>query len=179
MSGRAPDATPGLDRYWTQVYDRLRDRARRLLARERPGATLQPTALVHDAWLRALRPHRGGWQGPTHVLAVGVQAMRRLLIDRGRHHHRQKRGGDAVAVSLTAVDLAAPAGLPAADRLALARALETLQSLDPRQAEVVRLRAAGFTVPEVARALGVSTRTVEDDWRHGCAWLRRELVSLG
>jgi RNA polymerase sigma factor (TIGR02999 family) len=159
------------------VYDELRRLARGYLRRERSGHTLEPTALVHEAYLRLIDQTRVDWRGRTHFFAVGAQMMRRLLVDHARRHDRKKRGGDFRQVTLAA-DAAPLLGrsLDRADLLALDDAMEKLSALDSRQARIVELRFfAGLRVDEVAEALGVSKRTVEADWTHARAWLRREL----
>jgi RNA polymerase sigma factor (TIGR02999 family) len=162
------------DRLLPLVYDELRALAGHYLAGERPGHTLQPTALVHEAFVRLAQQSRVDWQGRTHFLAVGAQAMRRILIDHARGRGRERRGGAARRVPLEGLDPAAP--VPAADLLALGEALERLAALDPRQARVVELRClGGLSMDEVAAELGVSKRTVEGDWKMARAWLRRAL----
>jgi RNA polymerase sigma-70 factor (ECF subfamily) len=160
------------------IYGELRHVARRYLGRERQNHTLQPTALVHEAWLR-LRNDRGiDWQGRTHGLALGAQAMRRLLIDHGRHQKRDKRGGGAQPLQLDDLMQAAATGaVPVEDLLTLEAALTRLEAVDPRGAQVVVLRFfSGMSSPEVAEQLGLSLRTVESDWTHARAWLKRELA---
>lgn len=159
------------------VYEELRKVARRYLARERRNHTLQPTALVHEAWLRLRNERRVDWNGRTHVLAIGAQAMRRLLVDHGRGRKRVKRGGRDLRVTLhdwlRAVD---DQPVSVEDAVALDDALTRLAQVDARQATIVELRYfGGLTVSEVADALGVSTRTIEGEWTHARAWLRREL----
>jgi RNA polymerase sigma factor (TIGR02999 family) len=159
------------------MYGELRRMARRYLSRERRNHTLQPTALVHEAWVR-LRNDRGAeWQGRTHGLALGAQAMRRVLVDHGRHQKREKRGGGERAVSLDQLfDAAATGAVPVEDLLTLEAALARLEAIDPRAAQVVCLRFySGMSSPEAAEHLGVSVRTVEGDWTHARAWLKREL----
>mgnify|MGYP001324584111 FL=1 len=167
---------PGLDLF-AVVYDELRVLARRYLSRERPNHTLQPTALVHEAWFRLRKERRVDWNGRTHVLAVGAQAMRRLLIDHGRGQKRMKRGGGAAKSTLHDwLNVAEAVPVSVEDALALDAALTRLAELDPRQASVVEMRFfGGLTVPEVAEALHVSVRTVESEWTHARAWLEREL----
>ena len=159
------------------VYPDLRRLARSYLARERGSHTLQPTALVHEAYCRLVDRDRVSWQGRTHFLAVGARAMRRILVDHARRSKRAKRGGDWQRVTL--VEGRRSTGLTEVDMeqlLTLNSALERLAELDPRQAEILELRFfAGLTVQEVAEALGVSKRTVEGDWAHARAWLQREL----
>jgi RNA polymerase sigma factor (TIGR02999 family) len=160
------------------VYGELRKVASRYLSRERADHTLQPTALVHEAWLRLQNQREVDWQGRTHGLALGAQAMRRLLIDHGRHQKRQKRGGGAPHLELDEVLQAATTrGVPIEDLLTLEDALSRLEAVDPRAAEVVSLRFfSGLSMPEVAAHLGLSLRTVESEWAHARAWLRRELA---
>src|SRR5690348_15740009 len=160
------------------IYGELRRVAGRYLARERRNHTLQPTALVNEAWLRLHKERGGEWQGRTHGLALGAQAMRRLLIDHGRHQKRDKRGGGVQALSLDDIVKAnETGGVPIEDLLTLEAALTKLEAVDARSAQVVILRFfAGMSTPEVAEHLEVSVRTVESDWAHAKAWLKRELV---
>jgi len=146
--------------------------------RERKNHTLQPTALVHEAWLRLQKERGGPWQGRTHGLALGAQAMRRLLVDHGRHQKRQKRGGGAQPIALDdLLKAAATQEVPIEDLLTLEAALSRLEAVDARAAQVISLRFfSGMSTPEVAEHLGVSARTVEGDWTHARAWLRRELA---
>ncbi len=159
------------------IYAELKRVARRYLGRERRNHTLQPTALVNEAWLRLENQHGSEWQGRTHGLAIAAQAMRRLLMDHGRHQKRQKRGGGAAPVALDDLVKAATTGaVPVEDLLTLEAALERLEAVDPRAARVVSLRFySGLSAPEVAQHLGVSLRTVEADWTHARAWLKREM----
>jgi RNA polymerase sigma factor (TIGR02999 family) len=159
------------------MYGELRRVARRYLGRERKNHTLQPTALVHEAWLRLQKERGGPWQGRTHGLALGAQAMRRLLVDHGRHQKRQKRGGGAQPVALDdLLNAAATQEVPIEDLLTLEAALSRLEAVDARAAQVISLRFfSGMSAPEVAEHLGVSVRTVEGDWTHARAWLKREL----
>jgi RNA polymerase sigma factor (TIGR02999 family) len=160
------------------IYGELRRVAGRYLARERRNHTLQPTALVHEAWMRLQKDRAAEWQGRTHGLALGAQAMRRLLVDHGRHQKRDKRGGGAQPVALDELLNAAKTGEVAVeDLLTLEAALTRLEQIDARAAQVVTLRFfSGMSSPEVAEHLGVSVRTVEGDWSHARAWLRRELA---
>ena len=159
------------------MYGELRRMAARYLSRERRNHTLQPTALVHEAWLRLQNDRGGPWQGRTHGLALGAQAMRRLLIDHGRHQKREKRGGGVQPVALDELLAAAETGaVPVEDLLTLEEALTRLETVDARAAQVVMLRFfGGMSNAEVAEHLGVSLRTVEGDWMHAKAWLKREL----
>jgi RNA polymerase sigma-70 factor, ECF subfamily len=159
------------------IYGELRRVAGRYLHRERRNHTLQPTALVHEAWLRLQNERGAEWQGRTQGLALGAQAMRRLLIDHGRHQKREKRGGGAPLLPWDdLLKAAATAAVPIEDLLVLERALTRLEAIDPRAAQVVTLRFfSGMSSPEVAEHLGLSVRTVEGDWAHARAWLKREL----
>jgi RNA polymerase sigma-70 factor (ECF subfamily) len=160
-----------------QIYGELRRVAGRYLGRERRNHTLQPTALVHEAWMRLQNDRGDEWQGRTHGLALGAQAMRRLLVDHGRHQKRDKRGGGAQAVSLDdLIQASAKGAVPVEDLLTLETALTRLEAIDPRAAQVVTLRFfSGMSSPEVAEHLQLSVRTVESDWAHARAWLKREL----
>jgi RNA polymerase sigma factor (TIGR02999 family) len=160
------------------IYGELRHVAQRYLGRERRNHTLQPTALVHEAWLRLRKDRGADWQGRTHGLALGAQAMRRLLIDHGRHQKRDKRGGGAQPVELDdLMRVAATGAVPVEDLLTLEAALTRLEAVDARAAEVVVLRFfSGMSSPEVAEHMGLSLRTVESDWTHARAWLKRELA---
>jgi RNA polymerase sigma factor (TIGR02999 family) len=160
------------------IYGELRRIARRYLGRERRDHTLQPTALVHEAWVRLQNDRDDRWQGRTHGVALGAQAMRRVLVDHGRHQKRDKRGGGVRPVALDDLLHAAPTGgVPVEDRLTLEAALTRLEQLDPRAAQIVALRFfSGMSNPEVAARLGLSVRTVEGDWTHARAWLKREIA---
>ncbi len=159
------------------VYDELRRLAGAFMARERSDHTLDATALAHEAYLRLVDQSRVDWQGRSHFLALGAQAMRRLLVDHARVRRRAKRGGDWRRVTLGYELLPETAGGLGRDEvLTLHRAVEQLAELSPRQAQVVELRFfGGLSVPEVATVLGLSQRTVEGDWTHARAWLRRAL----
>ena len=160
------------------IYGELRRVARRYLGRERQNHTLQPTALVHEAWVRLQNDRGAEWQGKTHGLALGAQAMRRVLVDHGRHQKREKRGGGVQPVVLDdLLHAAATRAVPVEDLLTLEAALSRLEAIDPRAAQVVILRFfSGMTSTEVAEHLGLSVRTVEADWTHARAWLKRDLA---
>ena len=160
------------------MYGELRRVAGRYLGRERANHTLQPTALVNEAWLKLQKDRNAGWQGRTHGLALAAQAMRRLLVDHGRHQKSHKHGGRLQHVEVDDLLHAAQTSeVPVEDLLTLEAALERLEAIDPRAAQVVTLRfLSGLSVPEVAEYLGVSVRTVEGDWTHARAWLKRELA---
>ncbi len=162
------------DRLFPVVYAELRRLAAHYLRAERQGHTLQPTALVNEAYVKLVDQTRADWQGRTHFVAVAAGAMKRVLVDHARHHNRLKRGGRLLAVTLQP-DLVAlsPEGV---DVEAIHDALERLAVIDPRQARIVELRFfGGLSVKEAAEALGVSVRTIEAEWTHARAWLRREL----
>ncbi len=176
MAANGP-AEPG--ELFPLMYAELRKQARRYLGRERQNHTLQPTALVHEAWMKLQNERGVHWQGRTHGLALAAQAMRRLLVDHGRHQKRQKRGGGQAHVAIDDLLKAANTdGLPIEDLLTIEAALTRLEVVDPRAAQVVMLRFfSGMSVPEVAEHLEVSVRTVEADWTHARAWLKRELAN--
>jgi len=159
------------------VYAELRQLARNYMRREPAGHTLQPTGLVQEAYMRLIDQTRAGWKGRTHFYAVGAKVMRRLLIDHARKRGAAKRAAKWQRVTLGAVcDPAHEKGLDPDQLLGLNDALEKLAALDRRQARIVTYRFfGGLTVEQVAEVLGVSMRTVEADWRHARAWLRREL----
>ncbi len=159
------------------VYDDLRALAEKYLRSEPAGHTLQPTALVHEAYLRLVDQTRVDWQGRTHFLAVGAQAMRRLLIDHARGHGRAKRGGDVQRVSLdeSAWGVAGPS-LDFEELLSVDQALEELRRVSERQATIVELRFfSGLKVQEIADHLGLSRRTVQSEWARARAWLEGRL----
>src|SRR6187399_802189 len=154
------------DALFPVIYGELRNVASRYLGRERRNHTLQPTALVHEAWLRLQNERGAQWQGRTHGLALGAQAMRRLLVDHGRHQKREKRGGGIQPIALDDFLKAATIGaVPVEDLLTLEAALTRLEAIDARAAQVVTLRFfSGMSSREVAEHLGLSLRTVEGDW---------------
>jgi RNA polymerase sigma factor (TIGR02999 family) len=156
------------------VYDDLHRVASRQMAGERRCVTLQPTALVHEAYVRLSRQDRAVWQDRAHFLAVAGLVMRRLLVEGARRRAAVKRGGDAVAVTWSEVDGAATG--PEIDLIELDDALERLAELSPRQGRVVELRFfGGLTIAEAAEELGISPATVKLDWALARAWLFRRL----
>jgi len=162
-----------LERLTPLVVSELRAIARRRLRRERGRASLQPTELVHEAFLRLL-DQRVAWRNRAHFLGVAAQAMRRILVDRARRRWAAKRPAAELRVTLTGL----PVGRSAPDvaLLDLHAALEALARFDPRAARTVELRCfGGCSVPEAAEVLGVSESTVARDWRMALPWLRREL----
>ena len=156
-----------------RVYDELRRLARQQLARERPGQTLDATALVHEAYLRLLgrkEPH--SYKDRSHFFAVAAKAMRRILIDNARRKRSQKRGGGRQRQPLEAVS----APEPDEDLLALDEALDRLAAQDPLKAQLVELRYfGGLTGEQAAEALGISPTTADRHWAYARAWLRTEV----
>ena len=163
-----------LDQLIPLVYEELRRLAKRQMGRERPGHTLQTTALVNEAYLRLIDSSQVHWQSRAHFFAISAQLMRRILVDFARARHNLKRGGQTPRVSLTEALEVAPER--EADLVALDDALQTLAALDPRQSRVVELRFfGGLSVEEAAEVLKVSPETVKRDWRLAKVWLLREL----
>ncbi len=159
------------------VYDRLRALAAKHLARENVDHTLQPTALVHEAWVKMVDAQRVPLEGREHFLSLASQAMRRILIDHARGKQRVKRGGAYRRVSLESPEVEG-SGETVVDLLGLDEALRKLEELSPRQAKVTELLFfGGLTAQAAASVLGVSARTVERDWRFARAWLHDELGS--
>jgi RNA polymerase sigma-70 factor, ECF subfamily len=173
-----------LDALVPLLYEELRAQARRALRREGQGHTLQPTALVHEAWLRLAGQQHANWESRTQFMAVAAQVMRRVLVDHARTRHAAKRGGGARQVTLGdaekdgAAQVAGAEGssLDAVDVLALDDALTRLAAMDPKKAKLVELRYfMGLSIPEAAEALGVSQATVGREWAVARMWLKREL----
>lgn len=163
-----------LDQCVPVIYDDLRRIAARQLRAERDDHTLQPTALVHEAYMRLVDQSRVDWQSRTHFLCVAATAMRRVLVDHARQHGRVKRGGRYQRVTLS--DLAAEATPFDVDLVDLHDALDRLAASDPRQTQIVEMRCfGGLTIAEIAKVLGLSERTVDREWTHAKAWLRVEL----
>jgi RNA polymerase sigma-70 factor, ECF subfamily len=158
------------------VYAELRRVAARQLRNERADHTLQPTALVHEVYMRLVDQRRVDWQNRTHFFGVAAQLMRRILVDHARRHGASKRGEGVRSVSIDEInDLAASNGMPV---LAFDHALDRLEAIDSGLAKIVELRAfGGLTIEEVAHVLSVSPSTVKRDWRTAKAWLKRELGS--
>jgi RNA polymerase sigma factor (TIGR02999 family) len=161
------------------VYDELRQLAAQKLAHERPGHTIQATALVHEAFLRLFGPRKQpSWESRNHFFGAAAEAMRRVLVEKARRKRRLKRGGDYERVNLDDVDIAIEG--PTEDIIALDEALAKLAELHPEKAELVKLRYfAGLTVAEAAAALGISPSTADRYWAYARAWLYREVAPEG
>jgi RNA polymerase sigma factor (TIGR02999 family) len=170
-SGGDPQAP---ERLMPLVYDELRRLARTFLSRERDDHTLQPTALVNEAYLRLVDQTRVSWQNRSHFYGIAASMMRRVLIDHARAHATEKRGGGAVRLSVDDVRL--PLEQRAHSLVALDEALERLMQMDERKCRVVEMRFfAGMSDEEIAEVLSVTTRTVLRDWKTARLWLYREL----
>jgi RNA polymerase sigma factor (TIGR02999 family) len=162
-----------LDRLTPLVYAELRRIARSYMRRERPGHTLQPTALVNEAFLRLVNVRQVAWQDRTHFFALSARLMRRILTDAARAHQSSKRGSGALIATL---EEDSPAASPGHDLVALDHALTSLAALDPRQSQVVELRFfGGLNAEQTANVLGVSSKTVMRDWQTAKVWLLREI----
>jgi RNA polymerase sigma factor (TIGR02999 family) len=157
------------------VYDELRRLAAQKLAQEKPGQTLDGTALVHEAYLRLVGgDDRPRWQGRGHFFAAAAEAMRRILIDQARRKQSLRQGGGRQREPLEHAEIAAPR--PSLDVLAVDEALERFARVDPLKADLVKLRYfVGLTIPEAADALGISGTTAERYWAYARAWLHAEL----
>ncbi len=152
------------------VYDELRRLAAARMAREAPGQTLQPTALVHEAWLKLAGSGRQHWESRRHFFSAAAEAMRHILIDRTRKRQCERHGGGQQRVDIEEVEVAAP--IEDETLLALNEAIDELEKLDPAKAEVVKLKFfVGLNEREAAEVLGVSERTIERRWAYAQAWL--------
>ena len=157
------------------VYEELRKLAAHKMAHEAPGQTLQPTALVHEAWLRLAGSDAAGWENRGHFFAAAAEAMRRILIERARRRLAAKRGGGAVPVELEAIEIPVPD--TDENLLLVHEALESLAEAHPRKAELIKLRYfAGLSFEEAARALGIAVPTAKQWWTYARAWLRTEIA---
>ena len=156
------------------VYDELKRQARRLMSRERPDHTLQPTALVHEAFMRLSAQSGVDWQNRSHFYGIASRLMRQILVDHARQHATAKRGNRAVHLSLDDVQL--PVEDRASSIVAVNEALERLERLDEKQAKVVEMRFfGGLSNAEIGEVLNVSDRTVQREWQAARLWLLREL----
>ncbi len=166
----AGDTAAG-ERLLALVYSELRRKAAAFLAQETPGHTLQPTALVHEAWFRLIEQDRVEWKNEGHFMAVAAGAMRRILVDHARRKHASRRGGDRVRVELNA-DVTPPAE-SGPDVEAIDAGLDKLREKSPRLAQIVELRFfAGLPMEQIGRILGLSKSTLDREWRVARAWLQ-------
>ncbi len=167
-------STDAVNQLLPLVYDELRRIATDYLSHERSDHTLQPTALVHEAYLRLVNQRTAGWNDRAQFFGVAAKAMRRILVDRARMHKAAKRGGGAAKLELD--EAVANFEERAMDLVALDEALEKLAEIDERKARVVELRFfGGLTAPEAAKVLDCPLRTIERDWTLAKAWLRAEI----
>ncbi|MBL9002252.1 MAG: sigma-70 family RNA polymerase sigma factor [Phycisphaerae bacterium] len=174
---RAGDAL-ATDELFPRVYGELRQLAERFLSDERACHTLQPTALVNEAYLRLVGPADSGWENKAHFFGAAAKAIRRILTDHARARNAAKRGRGAVRHEAT--ELAAPDSTSPIDAMALDTALDRLSALDPGKARIVELRYfAGLTVDETARVMGVSPSSIAREWAFIRVWLHRELSGEG
>ena len=163
------------EEFFPLVYEELRRLAADKMAREAAGFTLQPTALVHEAWLRLGGDQQPDWQNRRHFFGAAAEAMRRILIDRARRRRAARHGGGQERVDLAEVDLADTDG-QSGQVLALSEALDQLAALDATKAELVKLRYfVGLSVEETARTMGISEATAHRWWAFARAWLIREM----
>ena len=187
MATRAPEGITQLLERWSQgdeealgelmplVYDELHRLAGAYLRRENREHTLQPTALVNEAYLKLVDQHHPNWKNRAQFFGVAAQLMRRILIDHARRHYAAKRGGDRCNVSLG--NIGSFGNQPDADLLTLHEALERLEKIDPEQSRLVELKFfGGLTIEETAEVMQVSHATVEREWKVAKAWLKRELT---
>ena len=158
------------------VYDELHKRAARFLRRERQEHTLQPTALIHETYLKLIDQREVNWESRSHFFAIAAQMMRRILVDHARTKHREKRGGNDVKLPLEEAMLVV-SDEKSVDLMALDQALNRLAEIDEQQVRVVELRYfGGLSLEETAEALKVSRTTVAQNWAMAKAWLHRELT---
>ena len=164
-----------LDRLMPIVYEELRRQAARYLRKERPGHTLQTTALIHEAYVRLVDQRHVQWQNRAHFFGIASQLMRRILVDHARTKKRVKRGGSDVKVSIDDANVAVKG--QDLDVVALDEALQRLAEIDEQQSRIVELRFfSGLTVEETADVMGISKATVKREWSMAKAWLHRELT---
>lgn len=177
LLSEARQGAPGAhDQLFSIVYTELRRIAANYMRRERADHTLQATALVHEAYMQLVDQTRVNWQSRAHFFGVAAQLMRRILVDHARNQGAQKRGGNAQVLSIE--DNIGIASVPEVAFDELDEALNRLQELDPDQAKLVELRFfGGLTVEEAAEVMGVSTATIEREWRMARAWLHHQLTA--
>jgi RNA polymerase sigma-70 factor, ECF subfamily len=179
LSGASSGDQDALSALFSIVYDELRQVAAAALRRERPEHTLQPTALVHETFLRLADDSAVWWENRSHFLAIASKVMRRILVEHARGRNARKRGSGEVKRSLDDIDVPMPVVPVDLDLVTLDEALARLATIDPRQARIVELRFfGGLTVEETATVIGSSPRTVKRDWQVARAWLRREMSRL-
>lgn len=172
--------TRSIEKLWQVIYDELRQLAHSKMSREPAGHTLQPTALVHEAFLRLVRNEDQHWENRRHFFSAAAEAMRRILIDRARKHHSEKRGGGKRRVEFDPDVIDVVTEERSELLLHLEEALQELERLNERQAQIVKLRYfTGLTIEETAKILGVSTATVVQDWRFARAWLKERMAPSG
>ena len=164
-----------LERLMPLVYSELRRLASHYLRRERGEHTLQPTALVNEAYLKLVNQRNAKWQNRAHFFGISAQLMRRILVDHARQHQAVKRGGvEQQRISITSADRVVKQ--PEVDLLALNEALDELAKMDPQQSRIVELKFfGGLSIEEIAEVLGIGHATVERDWKMARAWLRSQL----
>jgi RNA polymerase sigma factor (TIGR02999 family) len=166
-----------LSRVMPVVYDELRRLARRYMARERAGQTIQATALVHEAYLRLMKEKAPVWQNRAHFCAIAAASMREILVEKARARAAAKRGGSQVRVSLS--DVRASGKDASFDMLALHEAMERLSKMDPQLVRIVELRFfGGLTVEETAEEMGTSPASIKRAWSMARAWLKREMEQI-
>jgi len=174
LSGTEGATSEAVSRMFDIVYDELHGIARNLMRAERPGSTLRPTALVHEAYIRLVEQDGVSWESRAHFFGIAGRAMRQILVDHARERAALKRGGDLTRVTLD--EVLVPGSATEYDVRDLDNALEKLSGLDPRASRVVEMRIfGGLSMQEVAHVLGVSKRTADDDWTMARMFLTREL----
>jgi RNA polymerase sigma factor (TIGR02999 family) len=177
LRAHAANDASALDRILPRVYDELKRIARGRINRERPGHTLTPTDLVHEAFLKLLPPGQVDWKDRSHFFAIASRAMRNVLVDYAERRSAEKRGGGGSALTLDE-NFAAARDASLDDLIAVGDALEKLERIDARQARVVECRFfGGLSIDETAVALDIAPATVSRDWNFARAWLNRELAS--
>ncbi len=176
LAGWEQGNVAALDELTPLIYDELHRIAHRYMRRERPGHTLQTSALINEAYVRLIDQREVHWQNRAHFFAIATKLMRRILVDQARRKRYAKRGGDAQKVSLDE-GIAAPGGR-ATDLVALDDALKDLETVDERKSRIVDMRFfGGLSLEEIADALEISVPTVEREWRAARAWLHRAMTS--
>lgn len=178
LSGLEKGDLTKADQLLPLIYDELRRLAAHQMAHEPPGQTLQPTALVHEAWLRLAGNENVKWEGRAHFFGAAAEAMRRILIERARRRLAAKRGGRMQRLDLDELEIPSPIS-DDNDLLLVNEALDRLAAVDPRKAELVKLRYfVGMNFEEAAAALGIAVPTAKVWWAYARAWLTVELRSL-